>query len=151
MGANSTSVTFSGLSQSSATNVTVIVTLRKKGIISKGKDLIRSNKLSVTGTKKTKALNGLSTTKYYGTRIEDYEISLNVPDAVNVRAIYESTDENAPVLDKLKFATGLALDQTLIVGEKLLGIDSRAIGQVVDVTANEVFLRKKKYKYFCCW
>ena len=148
LGANSTSVTFSGLSQSSATNVTVIVTLRKKGIISKGKDLIRSNKLSVTGTKKTKALNGLSTTKYYGTRIEDYEISLNVPDAVNVRAIYESTDENAPVLDKLKFATGLALDQTLIVGEKLLGIDSRAIGQVVDVTANEVFYVRRNTNIF---
>ena len=48
----------------SASNVTVIATFRKKGIVSKGKDLIRSNQLSVTGTQKTKALNGLSHNKF---------------------------------------------------------------------------------------
>ena len=58
---------------------------------------------------------------YYGTRIEDNEISLNVPDVVNVRAIYESTDTNRPVFDKLTFSTGLALDQNVIVGEKIIG------------------------------
>ena len=33
--------------------------------------------------------------KFYGLRIEDKDISLNVPDVVNVRAVLESTDENA--------------------------------------------------------
>ena len=64
---------------------------------------------------------------------------MNVPDVVNVRAVYESTDSNAPVLDKLTFATGLSLDQNVIIGEKITGKDGRAVGQVVSATATEVF------------
>tara|TARA_B100000003_G_scaffold207776_1_gene226204 strand:+ start:17691 stop:25220 length:7530 start_codon:yes stop_codon:yes gene_type:complete len=143
LGANGTSVTFSGLSATSASNVTIIATLIKKGIVSKTKDIIRSNQLVVSRTQKSKTSHGLTHNKFFGTRIEDRVISLDVPDVVNLRAVYESTDSNAPVLDKLKFATGLSLDQSVVVGEKLLGVDSRAIGQVVSVTATEVFYVKR--------
>ena len=63
---------------------------------------------------------------------------MNVPDVVNVRAVYESTDTAAPVLDKLTFATGLSLDQNAIIGEKIIGKDSRAVAQVVNTTANSI-------------
>ena len=139
LGAGGSSVTFNGLSQQTASNVTIIVTLSKSSVTSKSKDFIRSQQLDVTRTQKTKAISGLTTSKYYGTRIEDHEISLNVPDVVNVRAIYESTDENAPVLDKLTFVPGLSLNQNVVIGEKITGQDGRAVGQVVSATATEVF------------
>ena len=71
-------------------------------------------------------------------RVEDEEISLNVPDFVKVCAIYESKDTNTPVLDKLTFISGLALDSNSIIGEKIKGQDSRAIGQIVSRTSNTI-------------
>ena len=139
LGSNGGSITFNGLGSSSGSNVTVNVTLTKRALTSKGKNYIRSEQAAITRTQKASAQNGLTASKYYGLRIEDNEISLNVPDVANVRAVLESTDENAPVLDKLVFATGLALDQNAIVGEKIVGQEGRAIGQVVSRTATEIF------------
>ena len=140
LGAGGSSIEFNGLSVATSTNdVTVIVTLSKSSVTNKSKDFIRSQQLNVTRTQKSKSIDGLTSSKYYGTRIEDRDISLNVPDVVNVRAIYESTDENAPVLDKLTFVSGLSLDQNVVIGEKITGQDGRAIGQIVSATATEVF------------
>ena len=136
LGANGNSVTFTGLPNNGA--VTVQATLKKKGVTNKTKDFTRSNKISIVRTSGVSEVTGLTTSKYYGTRIEDNEISLNVPDVVDVRAIYESTNTAAPVLDKLTFATGLSLDQNAIVGEKIIGQDSRAVAQIVNLTANSV-------------
>ena len=80
----------------------------------------------------------LEPSEAYGLRVEDEEISLNVPDVVNVVAILESKDTNAPVLDKLKFVSGLNLNQNAIRGELVVGKDSRAVGQIVDRNANDV-------------
>jgi len=148
LGANGTSVTFNGLTKASDSNVTVIATLSKRTVTNKSKDFIRSQQLNVTRTQKTKTINGLTASKYYGTRIEDNEISLNFPDVVNICAVYESTDSNAPVLDKLTFVTGLSLNQNVIIGEKIIGHDSRAVGQVVSVTSNEVFYVPKNSNNF---
>ena len=139
LGLNGSTVTFNGLDKASDTGVTVLATLSKRSLTNKSKDFIRSSQVNITRTQKTKTLNGLTNSKYYGTRIEDREICLNSPDVVNIRAVYESTDENAPILDKITFATGLALDLNAIVGEKIVGQDSRAIGQVVSATATDVF------------
>ena len=136
-GPNGESVKFTGLSHAS-TAVTVIATLTKKNVTSKSVDFVRSQTLAVNKTQKSKAINGLTNSKFYGLRVEDQEISLNVPDVVNVRAVYESTTENAPVLDTLTFATGLSLDTEAIVGEKIVGQESRAVGQVVGRTANTI-------------
>ena len=131
-------VTFSGLSKSSGAAV-VNVTLKKLGTTSKTKDFVRSQTLEVTRTSRVNTINsGLTTTSNYGMRVEDEEISLNVPDVVNIVAIYESKDTNTPVLDKLTFISGLALNTDSIVGEKIIGKDSRAIGQIVSRTANTV-------------
>ena len=138
-GSGGSTMTFNGLDKTSDTNVTVIATLTKKSVTNKSKDFVRSSQLEVTRTSKSKTLNGLTSSKFYGTRIEDREISLNVPDVVNVRAVYESTNNDAPVLDSITFATGLALDQSVIIGEKITGKDGRAVGQVVSATATEVF------------
>ena len=82
--------------------------------------------------------NGLSQSRGFGLRVEDEEISLNVPDVVKVHAVYESKDTNTPVLDKLTFVSGLSLNTSTIIGEQIKGSDSRAVGQIVSRTANSV-------------
>ena len=131
-------VKFTGLSKTSGT-ATVNTTLKKIGLSSKGKDYIRSSQLEVTNTAGvTTSTKGLEYSPAYGLRIEDHEISLNVPDAVKVVAVYESTNKNKPTFDSLTFVSGLALDDNVSVGEKVRGDDSRAVGQVVSVTSNSV-------------
>ena len=109
------------------------------GITSKSKDYLRSQTLEVTRTQGVATpFNGLAQSRGYGLRVEDEEISLNVPDVVKVHAVYESKDTNTPVLDKLTFVSGLALNASTIVGEQIKGQESRAIGQIVSRTSNTV-------------
>jgi hypothetical protein len=125
--------------------MTVTATMKKVGLNSKSKDFIRSEKVEVTRTSGISTNGGLVTTqqnaqsRYYGLRVEDKEISLNVPDVVQIHAIYESKDTNTPSLDKLTFVSGLGLDTNTNVGEKIVGKSSRAIGQIVNrVSATEI-------------
>jgi phage terminase large subunit-like protein len=110
LGANGNSVTFTGLKVNQS-NVTVITTLKKRQVTNNQKILLRSKQVLITrtsgiSTQTGTSATGLSTSKYYGLRVEDQEISLNVPDVVNIRAVYESTNSTSPGLDKLTFATG---------------------------------------------
>ena len=131
-------ISFDGLSKASG-NATVNVTLKKQGITSKTKDFIRSKKFEVTRTVGVSTLTSLLTpSNVYGLRVEDEEICLLVPDIVNIVAIYESKDTSTPVLDKLTFVSGLNLDTDSIIGEKIVGQDSRAIGQIVSATTNTI-------------
>jgi len=129
---NGTTVTFTGLTPNQSSDVTVNVTVRKISIKNKQKDFIRSEKLIINGTKSgvSTSTAGLSTSKYYGTRIEDREISLNIPDVVNLVGVFESIDGSDPSLDKLTFVSGLGLDVNSILGEKVVGSESGAIGQI---------------------
>jgi len=141
-------IVFSGLSKASG-NATVNVTLKKMGITSKTKVFARSQQLEVTRS------SGISTEKsnligssVYGLRVEDEEISLNVPDVVNIVAILESKNKSTPSLDKLTFVSGLNLNTDAIVGEKITGQESRAVGQVVNRGSNTiefVYLNANKF------
>ncbi len=125
-------VTFNGLSQSSATQVTVNVSMKKVGASSKSKDYTRSQQLEVTRTVGISTLTSLLVpSNAYGLRVEDREISLNVPDVSKVVAVYESKTTSAPTLDALTFVSGLSLNTNAILGEKIVGKDSRAVGQIV--------------------
>jgi len=146
---NSETITFSGLANATASSVTVTVTLKKVGASSKSKDYIRSQQLEVTRTSGVNTLNGLTTHNAYGIRVEDKEISLNVPDVVKIHAVYESKTNATPVLDKLKFVSGLSLNTNSIIGEKVIGKDTRAIGQIVSAPnatdINFVYLNGNKF------
>ena len=134
---NGNDISFSGLTASTA--CTVNVTLKKVGVITKSKDFVRSSKVEITKQVGVSTNSGLTASNYYGLRVEDADISLNVPDVVKIHAIYESKDTNIPSLDKLTFVSGLALDTNTVVGEKIVGKSSRAIGQVVNrVSATEI-------------
>ena len=111
--------------------------MKKRNITHKSKDYIRSTTVRVERTLDgSRFAVGLTTSTHYGTRVQDDEISLNFPDVANVRAVYESTNSNTPTLDTLTFATGLALDQNVVIGEKIVGEDNRAVAQIVSATAN---------------
>ena len=127
-------VTFTGLTN--GTNATAVVTVRKVDVASKSKDFTRSATLAVTRTSGVDAGTGnfnvgLTSTSIYGLRVEDREISLNVPDVVKVHAVYESTGSTAPTFDKLNFVSGLALNTNTFIGERIKGAKSRAVAQLV--------------------
>ena len=145
---NGNDIVFSGLSKSSG-NATVNVTLKKIGITSKTKVFARSQQLEITRSTGISTENSnLTQSNDYGLRVEDEDISLNVPDVVNVIAVYESKNTSTPVLDKLTFVSGLNLNTNAIVGEKIIGQESRAVGQVVSRTTNTisfVYLNANKF------
>ena len=127
------------MKETTASQVVVNTTLKKVGASSKSKDYLRSQQLSVTRTSGVNTLNGLSIHDGYGVRVEDREISLNVPDVVKILAVYESKSNAVPVLDALTFVSGLSLNTNAIVGEKIVGKDSRAVGQIVSApSATEI-------------
>ena len=129
---------FTGLSRNSA-NVTINTTLRKIGLTSKSKDYVRSNQVEVTRTVGVSTNAQLTQSKFYGLRVEDKEISLNVPDVVKILAVYESKDQHIASLDRITFVEGLALNTNSIIGEKVIGQKSRAIGQIVNrPSTNEI-------------
>ncbi len=126
-------INFTGLTPSQTSSVTVNTTVKKIGITNKNKVFTRSTKVEVT-----KSATGVSTSisqttqsDFYGTRIQDREICLNVPDVVEVIAVYESLGTSTPVLDSLEFPSGLALNTSCILGERVIGETSKSIAQVV--------------------
>ena len=138
---NGGTITFSGLSKNGTNNVTVNTTLKKPAITSKTKEYVRSQKVEVTKcvSAATTALSGLSTSVYYGMRVEDNEISLNLPDVVKIVGVYESLDTNALTLDTLDFSAGLSLDTASVLGEAILGAESGAYAQITNrVSATRV-------------
>jgi len=132
LSSNSTVVTFTGL-QPSESDVVINATVKKNAITNKQKTYIRSSRVDVTQSSSgiSTAITGLTSTTNYGLRVEDEEISLNVPDAVKVIAVYESVNNGQVVLDKLTFNAGLGLDTESILGEKITGSSSGAIAQIV--------------------
>ena len=135
---NGAQVNITGLSAAGSSNVTVNTTLRKQGIVSKVKEYVRSQKVEVNTcvSAATTALSGLTTSVYYGLRVDDQEISLNYPDVANVVAVYESLDSNAITLDTIDFPSGLNLDTATIVGESILGSESGVLAQVTNRTSS---------------
>ncbi len=95
--------------------------------------------------------DGLTYGSYpYGTRVQDDKISLNLADLVEVHGIYESTDITEPsaptvILSSISGPAGNTSD--LILGEKIIGQNSKAIGIVATkLTDSQVaFIPKNSY------
>ena len=87
-------VTISGLTASQSNNVVVHSTQQKSKVKSKVKTLQRSASLLVTGSTRansgvsTAITDGLTSSAVFGKRVQDREISLDVPDVVTV-AVFE--------------------------------------------------------------
>ena len=124
----------------STTNPVVVnTTLVKNGIQSKIKEYTRSairtvdlSTLARSGAATSDSINdGLTYNQYYGLRVQDDQISLNVPDVSKVLAVYESTNTGDPVLDRVEFSSISQVDTDAIIGEDIVGSDSGAVARVV--------------------
>jgi len=133
LGSNGQTITFTGLTPSQSSNVTVNTTVKKNSITNKTKNFTRSTKVNIDKTVSgvSTAISGLTEGSFYGTRVQDREICLNFPDVVEVLAVYESLDTSTPTLDSIEFPSGLSLNTSSILGERVVGSTSGAIAQVV--------------------
>ena len=131
---NGQTLLIQNLTTASASNVVVNATVRKNDIKIKQKSFDRSKKINVTLTNSgISTENGLTeNTQAFGLRVEDKVISLNIPDVVNVVGVFESLTTINPVLDRLVFVSGLALNTASVLGEKIIGSTSGAIAQITD-------------------
>ena len=131
-------VTISGLSASQS-NVVVNTTLVKNGIQSKVKTYNRSQPLNVTRSKYPQSGTGISSSigdgltynQFYGLRVQDEEISLNYPDVVKIISVYESFDSSTPTLDRIQFGASANVSTNAIIGENIIGNNSKAVARVV--------------------
>jgi len=142
-------ISFYGLKQSQSGNVSVICTITKNSVRNKTKLYKKSEKLLISKTSLgiSNGISGLTTSIHYGTRVEDDEICLNVPDVSNILAIYESSNSESPILDKLVFSSQSI--SNAIVGEKIYGSLSEAVGQITDIQGTDVsfvYLNSNKFQ-----
>ena len=148
-------VTFNGL-RASQSNVNVIATVRKTAVQNKQKVYNRVRTLEVTrskysnsGTNGNSSINdGLTKSPYYGLRVQDKEICLNYPDVANIFAVYQALDENSVTLDTLNFFTNADINDSVILGENVIGSTSGAVAKVVTKAANQitfVYLNENKF------
>ncbi len=118
-------------------DATLITTLKK--LKPKSKDKIRNRVNSIIVDKSTLSSSGIGTTtgndgltygNYpYGTRVQDENIAINVPDIISLYKVYESVDTSDPsaptiVFSSLDGPTGRTSD--LVIGEQLKGKTSKA-------------------------
>ena len=137
---NGKSVEIKGLSKETGDAV-LTVAVRRSKLISKEKSIVRCSDLIVnksqlvgSGIGTTSFNDGLEYAQYYGTRVQDEEISLNVPEVTRILAIFESNDTNNPDLPTI-VATDLTATFTgnVVAGEQFIGATSGAVARVVDV------------------
>ena len=119
--------------------VVLNTTLQKEGIQSKVKEFTRSTvKVVNLSSLKQSGINtensivdGLTHNPHYGLRVQDEDISLNLPDVSEVLAVYESTDINDPILTRVEFSSISAVDTNALVGENIIGESSGAVARIV--------------------
>ena len=132
------SVEFNGLRSSPDANVKIIATVRNLKASSKIKKLnkvssliVSRSQLTSSGIGTTTLNDGLTYSSVYGTRVQDKEISLNVPDVTDVLAIYESNGTSDPVLPYLEISGNANLNASFFIGEQIRGKTSGAVAVVV--------------------
>ena len=134
-------VTISGLTASQSGNVVVHSTQQKSKVKSKQKTLQRNATITVTGSSRansgvsTAIADGLTPSSIFGKRVQDREISLDVPDVVSVAAIFESSSTGVPSVPNLTLGSynGPSGDNSdIIVGEIGIGKSSGAAALVLE-------------------
>ncbi len=151
-------VTFVGLSSVSG-KANLFATVLKSKVKNKLKKLNEANVINISRSTLaasgigTNTLNdGLTFNRVFGTRAQDRKISLNVPDAVQLLAVFESNDSgdaDLPSLTLTAYSGPSGNNSDLIVGEKITGLDSNAVAVVVEkpnvTTLGIVFLNQNTF------
>ena len=88
-----------------------------------------------SGTTQQSLQDGLTYSNLYGTRVQDDEICLNVPDVMKILGVYESNDMTDPDLPSVTMASlsgpnGTTVDLT--VGEEIIA-DNGSVAVVIEI------------------
>ena len=153
--ANLKTVTISGLSDASGT-ATLTVAVRRSKLSSKEKSLSRCNSLIInrsdlsgSGITTTSFNDGLTASNVYGTRVQDEDISLNVPEVTRVLAVFESNDSTDPDLPLIGVTNQTdTFSGNVTVGEQFIGSESGAVARVVVVQATQLSFVYENEKLF---
>ncbi len=151
-------LTFYGLTKSSGT-ANVITTIRNVKPSFKQKRLnttttlvISNSQYTASGIGTTTFNDGLTYSSVYGTRVQDNEICLNVPDVVRVLAVYESSNTLDPQLPKIQltgFTGSSNSNQDFVIGEQITGKTSGAVAIIVGRVSTDsleyVYLNTKQF------
>ena len=149
--------TINGL-QASKNNIVVINTQQKSKVTSKNKVLSRCSSLVVNKSilthsgVSTSIQDGLTFSNIYGLRVQDKEISLNVPDVLEVHAVFESSSSTDPAIPTLTFNTFSGPNNNvsdLILGEIVIGNNSGASGLVLEKSGTDkvFFISKNEHDF----
>ena len=140
-------VTLLDLSKSSDTNAVLVSTLKKINITSQSKSLSKCSKLIVSrskyeysGAASTNFNDGLTYNTVYGTRVQDKEICLNVPDGLRVHAVFESSTTADPILPNITLVNRSSDLTNTMQGELVIGSNSGAVARVVTSASSNVDL-----------
>jgi hypothetical protein len=142
------------------TGATLITTLRKIKPKAKVKRKNRVNSIIIDKSKSvgsgiggTTLNDGLEFGNYaYGTRVQDKNISLNVPDIIEIHGIFESADTSIPsapkmVLSSINGPTNTTSD--LIIGEQIVNQNGNTIGIVAEkLTSSQIVFVYKNQNNF---
>jgi hypothetical protein len=142
------------------TGATLITTLRKIKPKAKVKRKNRVNSIVIdkskyegSGIGVTTLNDGLTYGNYaYGTRVQDKNISLNVPDIIKILGIFESADTSEPsspkmVLSSINGPTNTTSD--LIIGEEIIGQNGNTLGIVAEkLTSSQISFTYKNQNSF---
>jgi hypothetical protein len=108
-------------------------TLKKINTKTRKKSYNRCSSLTINKTSSgiSTNTNGLTVSNVYGLRVEDDEISLNVPDVESVIGVFESSSSSTPTLPSI---TIIGLNSNIlnsIQGEKIVGKDTGSVAILV--------------------
>ena len=136
-------VTISGLSgPATSRTANLVVAIRRSKLASKEKSLTRCSSLIVDRSESVGSgttIDGLTTNTVYGTRVQDKELSLDVPEVTRVLAVLESNDNNAPDLPLIGVTNQSdTFTNNVVVGEQFIGGTSGAVARVVVVQATQL-------------
>jgi len=120
-------------------NTILNLTVEKNKIVSKTKNFVRSSvvyidksKYQQSGSNPSESNNdGLTYNKWYGLRVQDDQISLNVPDVTKVLAVYESLNKNFATFDRIECTSTSNVDSNTVVGENIFGSNGAVARLVV--------------------
>ena len=154
-GSGGTTVTINGLGTNSPARL--IATLRKTDVKSKIKNrnkiktiTVTKSKLQQSGIGATTSNDGLTYGTGYGTRVQDEEICLLLPDVFKVHGVFESSTTSDATLPKLTL-TAISGPTTktgdLLIGEEFTSNNSKFtgiyVGAVDDLNVNYIALNGK--------
>ena len=153
---NGKTLTLSQLTIATDANAKLTATLRKIKVNSKSKILTRCEKLTInkssnptSGSNANTNLNdGLTYSSVYGLRIQDKDISIGKAEVLRVHAVFESDDNNDPIIPVL---TLININGSLLnaaQGDIITGSSSYAVGRVVSTTVNTITFVYKNDREF---